>query len=221
MIEYIRAGAAMACLALAATPVASTTATPPTIAAFDDAFANVRDYTATMTAHEVLDSKTQDRVYHYWFKRPHQAKIEIASGDGSGSGGVWNGGDRVSGHQGGFLISKIHLKVDLHDSRAVSLRGYTIPDGLFANEVDKYREIKGTLTQRQGPAVNGEGTDEVELKVADPASNAGVTRMLIDLSQKTHMPARQLRFAGDRKVSEEIWSDIHLDAGLTDRDFPF
>ncbi len=129
-------------LALALAPLTVAAAGAPAIGAFDDAFAKVNDYTVTVRAHETTGDRTQDRTYHYWFKRPNLAKTLIVSGDGSGSGGVWNGGDHVSGHQGGML-SFIHLKVGLHDSRAVSLRGYTIPDGLLQNEVDKYKNIKG------------------------------------------------------------------------------
>ncbi|MBV9271710.1 MAG: hypothetical protein JO165_11480 [Candidatus Eremiobacteraeota bacterium] len=192
----------------------------PAIGEFDAAFAKINDYTAIVKAHEVLGDTTQDRVYQYWFKKPHQAKILIEDGDGRGSGGVWNGGSQVSGHQGG-LLSHFHLKVDLHDRRAVSLRGYTIPDGLLHNEVGKYREIKGELTQRAGPEIAGQPTDEVELKPADPAANGGVTRMVIYLSKNTHMPVKQQRFDGDKLVAEETFSDIKTNAGLTDADFPF
>ncbi|HEY8314574.1 MAG TPA: hypothetical protein VIG51_10440 [Candidatus Baltobacteraceae bacterium] len=191
-----------------------------TLAAFDAAFAKVDDYTVTMTAHEVAGSDVQDRVYHYWFKKPHQAKIEIVSGAGAGGGGVWTGTDQVRGHQGG-LLSHFHLKVDLHDRRAVSLRGYTIPDGLFANEVDKYRQIKGELAQHDGPVIDGDATEAVELRLAEPAANAGVTRMVLDLSKKTHMPVRQTRYAGDQIVTTENWTDLKTNTGLTSADFPF
>ena len=211
---------ATATLALLATLAPSQAAgSAPAIAEFNSAFARVNDYTVMVRAHEISGSDTQDRVYHYWFKKPHQAKILIESGDGRGSGGTWNGGDRVSGHQGGFL-SRFHLKVDLHDRRAVSLRGYTIPDGLIPNEVDKYATIKGDLSQRT-ESVNGEATDAVELKVADPAANQGVTRMVIYLSKASHMPLKQQRYEGDKLVAEESFYDLNTNAGLTDNDFPF
>src|SRR6185437_5530491 len=147
--------------------------------------------------HEVKGDRIQDRTYHYWFKKPNLAKTLIVSGDGNGSGGVWNGGDKVSGHQGGML-SFIHLKVDLHDPRATSLRGYTIPEGLLQNEVDKYRDTKGTLTQRPGPVIDGVSTDELDLAVADPSAEGGVTRMSIYLNKETHFPVRQVRWVGDK-----------------------
>lgn len=212
--------AATAAFALIVAPSGARAATTPAIAAFDNAFAKVSDYTVTLTAHEVSGDNTQDRVYHYWFKKPSDAKIEVVSGPGRGSGGVWTGGDRVSGHQGG-LLSHFHMKVGLHDGRAVSLRGYTIPDGLFPNEVAKYRDTKGELSEHAGPDVNGDPTDAVELKPADPAGAGGVTRMVIYFSKSTHMPVRQTRYQGDQVVADETWSDFKTNVGLTDGDFPF
>lgn len=205
-------------LVLAAAPARA--ATVPAIAAFDEAFARVTDYSVLVHAHEVKGTQTQDRVYHYWFKKPHEAKTQIVSGPGAGGGGVWNGGDTVSGHQGGFL-SFIHLKVGLHDGRAVSLRGYTIPDGLLQNQVDKYTEIKGRLTQRDGPTIAGQATDEVELRIADPSQYDGVTRAVLYLSKATHFPLRQLRYQADTVVTDETWTDLALNTGLKDSDFPF
>lgn len=209
-------------LALAATlvPLSAPAASTPAIAAFDEAFAKVNDYTVTVRSHEVKGDRTQDRTYHYWFKRPNLAKTLIVSGDGNGSGGVWNGGDKVSGHQGGML-SFIHLKVDLHDGRATSLRGYTIPQGLLQNEVDKYKDIKGELSQRGGPTIDGVATDEIDLKIADPPANDNITRAAIYLSKQTHFPVRQVRWEGDKIVADTMFSELKTNVGLTDSDFPF
>lgn len=207
-------------LTAALIPLAAPAASTPAITAFDEAFSKVNDYTVTVRAHETLGSRIQDRTYHYWFKRPSLAKTLIVAGDGSGSGGVWNGGDSVSGHQGGML-SFIHLKVGLHDSRATSLRGYTIPEGLLQNEVDKYKQIKGDLSQRRGPEIDGVATDEIDLKVADPSSNGGITRMTIYLSKETHFPVRQIHWAGDQDVADETFRDLKTNVGLADSEFPF
>jgi outer membrane lipoprotein-sorting protein len=209
-------------LALAATlvPLAAPAASTPAIAAFDDAFAKVNDYTVTVRAHETKGDRIQDRTYHYWFKRPNLAKTLIVAGDGNGSGGVWNGGDKVSGHQGGML-SFIHLKVDLHDPRATSLRGYTIPQGLLQNEVDRYKDTSGSLTQRPGPEIDGVATDEIDLKIADPSANDGITESRLYLNKQTHWPVRQVRFAGDKIVADETFLDLKTNVGLSDGDFPF
>jgi len=207
-------------LGLTLLPQPAPAAATPAITAFDEAFAKVNDYTVTVRAHEVKGDRVQDRTYHYWFKRPNLAKTLIVSGDGNGSGGVWNGGDSVSGHQGGML-SFIHLKVGLHDPRATSLRGYTIPQGLLQNEVDKYKDTKGQLSQRNGPKIDGVATDEIDLVIADPASNDGITRAALYLNKETHFPVRQVRWAGDTIVADDFFTDLKTNVGLTTGDFPF
>ncbi len=152
--------------------------------------------------------------------KPHFAKTLIESGDGRGSGGVWAGGDQVSGHQGGML-SGIHLKVSIHDSRAVSLRGVTIPEGLIQNVVHRYATISGTLSQAPGGKIGGVLTDRLELKVADPASNDGISQQILYLSQETHWPIRQILYAGSQIVLDESITDLKTNIGLTQNDFPF
>src|SRR5579872_2909011 len=88
--------------------------TAPAIDAFRAAFASVNDYTYKMHSHEIMGTRVQDRIYDYSYMKPHFAKTYIEAGDGQGSGGVWAGGDEVSGHQGG-LLSFVHLKISVHD----------------------------------------------------------------------------------------------------------
>ena len=202
---------------VAAMPLAAAGAPSP-IAQFDEAFAKIDDCTYTLRAHETKGTAVQDRVYQYSFKKPDLAKTLIVSGDGKGSGGVWRGGDTVSGHQGGMLAF-IHLNVGLHDPRATSLRGYTIPEGLLQNEVAKYRAIKGQLSEHPGPELEGVATDEIDLNVADPSKYDGVTRMVLYLNRSTHLPYRQIRYEGSKSVADETFENIKTNVGLKDSDF--
>ncbi len=192
----------------------------PAIDAFHQAFASVNDYTYKLHSHEVLGSRTQDRIYDYSFMKPHFAKTYIEAGDGLGSGGVWDGGNQVSGHQGGILAG-IHLKVDLHDGRATSLRGYTIPDGLMQNVVEAYVTVPGKLTQTDGGILTGQPTDRLELDVSDASADRGVTKQVLYLSKASHFPIRQLLYIGDAIVQDQTFSDIRTNVGLTQNDFPF
>lgn len=207
--------AIFACTMLAARSAPAASA--PALSAFEEAWARVKDYSTTVRVREVLGGTTQDRTYQFTFKKPNKAKTLITDGDGKGSGGVWSGGDTVSGHQGGFL-SHIHLNVGLHDRRAVSLRGYTIPQGLLMNQVAQYRLVKGALSEHPGAA----DTEVVELRpaaIATSGTEAGVTKMEIYFAKATHMPVRQLRYAGDKIVSDESWIGLKTNTGLTDADF--
>src|SRR5579863_5697425 len=172
LLSSLALGAAALALASASTVRAENTASA--ITAFDQAYAATNDYQCQQHVHEAKGTATQDRVYQMWFMKPHYAKTLILSGDGKGSGGVWAGGDQVSGHQGGFL-SGIHLKVSVHDPRAVSLRGVTIPEGLLQTVVHRYATTPGTLTQLAGGKIGGVPTDRLDLKVSDPAGNDGVS----------------------------------------------
>jgi outer membrane lipoprotein-sorting protein len=211
-----------AALAASLTPYGTLRAanSAPAIAAFDQAFASTNDYTATLHVHEAKGTQTQDRVYSYEFMKPHYAKTLILDGDGKGSGGVWAGGDQVSGHQGG-LFSGIHLKVSIHDPRAVSLRGVTIPEGLLQRIVDNYSTTPGKLVQQDGGKIGGIATDRLDLKVADPAANDGISEMILYLSKETHWPIRQILYDGSQIVLDENVTDLKTNVGLKQSDFPF
>lgn len=187
---------------------------------FDQAFAATNDYTAVLKVHEVKGSQTQDRVYRYEFMKPHYVKTLILDGDGKGSGGVWVGTDQVSGHQGG-LLSGIHLKVNVHDPRATSLRGVTIPESLLQAIVNDYATIPGKLSQQDGGKIDGVPTDRVELKVTDPTSNYGVSDQVMYFSKGTHWPIRQVLYSGSQIVLDESITDLKTDVGLKQSDFPF
>jgi outer membrane lipoprotein-sorting protein len=192
----------------------------PAIVAFDRTFAGTEDFTCIMRVHEVKGTQTQDRVYQYWFMKPHDVKTMILDGDGKGSGGVWVGGDQVNGHLGGIL-SGIHLKIGLNDPRAVSLRGVTIPEGLLPGVIDDYGTIPGQLSQIDGGKIKGVETERLDLKVADPALNHGVSEQILYLSTDTHWPIRQVMYSGSQVVLDESVNDLKTNVGLTRGDFPF
>jgi outer membrane lipoprotein-sorting protein len=217
---FVGAVAAGATLVLGTSTALLAANSAPAIAAFDQAFATANDYTATLHVHEAKGDQTQDRVYQYQFMKPHFAKTLILDGDGKGSGGVWAGGDEISGHQGGML-SGFHRKVSVDDPRAVSLRGVTIPQGLLQRIVADYATIPGKLTQTDGGKIGGVATDRLALKVADPAANGGVTEQVLYLSKDTHWPIRQIMYAGPQIVLDETVSDLKTNVGLKDSDFPF
>jgi outer membrane lipoprotein-sorting protein len=192
----------------------------PAIAAFDRTFAGINDYTCLLHSHEINGTQTQDRVYQYSFMKPHYLKTLIVDGDGKGSGAVWVGGDQVSGHQGGILAG-IHVKINLHDARAVSLHGVTIPEGLLPGIIDDYATIPGTLTQIDGGKIGGVETDRLDLKVADPSSNHDISEQMLYLSKETHWPIRQVMYSGSQIVLDESVNDLKINVGLTQSTFPF
>lgn len=190
------------------------------ITAFDQAFAGVNDYTCILHSREINGTKVQDRVYEYSFMKPHYLKTLILSGDDKGSGAVWVGGDQVSGHLGG-IFSGIHVKISLHDPRTLSLHGVTIPDGLLPGIIDDYATIPGILTESDGGTIKGIATDRLDLKVADPSSNHGISEQIAYFSKSTHWPIRQIMYSGSQVVLDESVNDLKTNVGLTKADFPY
>jgi hypothetical protein len=189
---------------------------PSPAAAFVAAWAGIDNYTATITVHETLGTQTQDRVYHYAYKKPHFAKIDIVAGPGRGGGAVWSGGDHVKGHQGG-MMSFVKLSVAIDDARATSLRGDTIDHGSFASIADEL--AAGKL---EAPAVSatvdGVPCDVVTVDLP-PLVPGSVTKVALAFSHATHLPVRRTSFVGDAQVKQEDFSAVKTDAGLTEADF--
>jgi hypothetical protein len=126
----------------------------------------------------------------------------------------------LSGHLGG-LLSGIHVKINVHDPRALSLHGVTIPDGLLPGIIDDYRTIPVTLTQTDGGKIGSVETDRVDLHVADPSANHGITEQIVYLSRTTHWPIRQIMYSGSQTVLYDSVNDLKLNVGLAQNDFPF
>jgi outer membrane lipoprotein-sorting protein len=182
-------------------------------AAFFEAWAKVPSYTANIKVHETKGTDVQDRTYHYAYLKPHFAKIDITGGPGRGGGAVWTGGDTVSGHQGGFL-SGIHLKVSIHDGRAVDLRGGTIDEASFENVADNIKNAASATTGEE--TVSGTAYDTVTVPFKDAN---GATKRVIFLSKTTHLPARRVTYAGDAVVLNEEFTDVNTAANLKESDF--
>lgn len=182
---------------------------------FNDAWAKVDNYTVTIKVHETDGKNVQDRVYHYAYKKPHFAKIDVTAGPGRGGGSVWTGGDTVSGHQGGIL-SGVHMTVSIHDGRALSLRGDTIDQASLQSIADEFRtgkiEVPATVA-----TIDGVACDLVTVDLAAPVN--GVTKRGVALSKVTHLPVRRSGYAGDTLVKQEDFSDLSINPGLKESDF--
>jgi len=182
-------------------------------AAFLEAWAKVPSYTTSIKVHETKGTDVQDRTYTYSYLKPHFAKIDITGGAGRGGGAVWSGGDTVSGHQGGIL-SGIHLKISMHDGRAVDLRGGTIDQASFQDMADGIKNAATIATGEE--TVAGTAYDTVTYAYKD---DNGATKRVIYLAKTTHLPARRVTYAGDTVVETEDFTDVNTAAGLKESDF--
>ena len=210
----------LALLAVSTSAARADNTAVPAIAAFDQAFAAANDYHCIIHVHEVKGDRSQNRVYEYWFMKPHFVKTLIQSGDDKGSGGVWNGGDQVSGHQGG-LFSGIHLK-NFADrpARDVAARDYD-SGRLAANRRSHLCESPRHVDASQRRKNRRRSNRPRRPQSCRPAANDGITEQIMYFSQSNHWPVRQILYAGNQNVLDQSISDLKTNVGLTQNDFPF
>jgi hypothetical protein len=211
---------ALACaFVAAAVPAPGSAETPaggsaalPAWDAFKKTADALKNYTETLTAHEVKGGRVEDRVYHFAFAKPALARSEIVSGPGSGGAAVWHGGDTVRGHKGGIL-SAFKLTISIDDPKATDLRGKRIDAAFFPTMIAGF-EREGKLSEAPGTPVDGSPTDDVTLIPTDPAKVRNLTKEVLVISRTTHLPIEHLGYEGTQLVEDEHFTDQKVDVGL-------
>jgi len=196
------------------------------VPAFDrlqNMWTSVSDYSMTIDAHEVLGDQTADSELHYAFKRPDQARLDVLKGLKSGSTMVLDGVDRVVAYYRRFSFFKKHG--DAREKDLTSLRGNGILNPNFGDLVACFGAHKDELRQTDGPAVDGEATDEVALSYqhddcpVDSATDRGtITLDVLDIARDTGLVVARKRYAGNEVVESWQLSDFKINSGLTDAD---
>jgi outer membrane lipoprotein-sorting protein len=195
------AAAATAAVLLSSGAAFASPAGNAALAAFSSAWDSVHSYTCTITAHEVQGTDVQDRVYNAVFERPNNMRMDIVGGAGKGGAAIWNGGDTVYGHQGGFLsFIRLHLKI--HDSKAVSLRGTTIAQASFGALLQRFKDLKTSSLD----AKTVDGQTMLAANVLDPSSDSGVTSEVLILGAN-HLPVGYDQYDGPQNVNHVRYSD--------------
>ena len=204
------AAATSAALAFGPGAARATPAGDDALAAFSTAWAGVHSYTCTITAHEVKGRDVQDRVYHVAFMRPNIMRMEIVGGAGRGGAAVWNGGDTLFGHQGGFL-SFVRLHLNIHDPKAVSLRGTTVAQASFGALLDRVKSLKTSVLDAK--AENGRTTLSVQIAGASPDKD--VTSIVL-IFAANHLPVEYDEYQGSTVVDHVVYSDYKGNVPLPD-----
>jgi hypothetical protein len=166
-------------------------------------------YTCTWNVHEVKGTQVQDRVYRVFFQKPLLTRAEVVDGDGKGSVAVWDGGDKVRGHQGGIL-SIINLNLDIHNHLAVSLRGATIAQinlGWLLSHLQSIGAANFTVTQRGENSV-------LSAEVKDPPPDTDVVREEY-IFAPNGLPVEAFQYADNGVVLKHVaYSDYRLNVSL-------
>jgi outer membrane lipoprotein-sorting protein len=203
--------------AMGPAPSATPNGVPPAgaaalaLARFQVTWDAVKSYTASVQAHEQLGNKVQDRQYALWFQKPNSTRLDIVGGDGKGSAAVWQGGDRVVGHQGGFL-SMIKLNLDIHNKIATSLRGSTIADADFGAQLARLKTVKW---KQWDATTEGDKTTITGL-VADPDQDNGVNKEVMVLGTNG-LPVELTQYMPDGTVAKDLkYTDVQVNVAIPD-----
>ncbi|HEY5095489.1 MAG TPA: hypothetical protein VII69_10260 [Candidatus Eremiobacteraceae bacterium] len=197
------AAAAAALVAFLSVPhtALGTQAADVALAKFTSAWDAVHTYTCTIAAHEVRGKDVQDRTYKLAFSRPNNMRMDIVGGAGRGGAAVWQGGDTVYGHQGGFL-SFVRLHLNIHDPKAVSLRGTTVAQASFGALLSRIKGLKTSALDAKDVA----GLTTLTAIVLDPAAESGVTKVVM-IFGSDHLPVEYDEYQGDVVVDRVRYSD--------------
>jgi outer membrane lipoprotein-sorting protein len=181
-------------LAAAATAAAPAQTQPPALTAAAAAYAKLAGYKTTAHVYQVKGNETQNSVYDYTFAKPTSISMNIVSGANSGANVTWNGGTTVRAGKGMFTKS-----VALTDPLVSSLRGMTIVQLSFGSILQHAAETAGALSAST-TTLGGATVNLVNLDVANPQGDNGLTREVLYLSQTSNLPVRVDGFVGSTLV---------------------
>jgi outer membrane lipoprotein-sorting protein len=171
-------------------------------------WSQVKTYECTVKVHEAAGKRVQDRVYLIHFARPTHTRVDIIDGDGRGSAAVWNGGDRVRGHQGGIL-SFIRLNVDLHSSFATDLRGTTIVQSNFGALLGHLQALDPSILHATTIALK-----TVLVVQIDPASPKSDVTKEVYILGSNWLPLEFFEYAKDKLVRHVVNSGLKVNIDI-------
>jgi outer membrane lipoprotein-sorting protein len=196
-------GSIVALVAIAATAnlIANAQTVPPQLAAFAKAWAGLNGYHTTAHAVQESGAKSQNSVYDYTFGKPSSISMNIVSGPNAGASVTWGGGTTVRAGKGMFTKT-----VSLKDPLVTSLRGQTIVDLSFGSILKHAEKLQGKMASST-TQLGGATVDAINVTVADPAKDHGLTHEAIYLSTTTNLPVRVDGFIGAELVQTISFSD--------------
>jgi hypothetical protein len=178
---------------------------------FGAAWARVAAYTATVTVFERKDTQVQNVVFEYTFRKPSSVTTHVDAGPNAGVTMVWDGGTTLLAHRGSGFAALFKKAFSLHDPQVTTIRGSSIDQLGFGAILAHAQQEAGSLTQASAAEIGGVGIAAVTLMSADPATNGGLTREVVELSTSTHLPVQVLGYDGTTLVRQIDFSKVALE----------
>jgi outer membrane lipoprotein-sorting protein len=182
------------------------------IAAFAGTWAGVTGYSATVTIFDQKGTQTQNLVFDYTFRKPSSVTVRVVAGPNAGVTLTWDGGTTVVARRGSGLAALFKRTLSLHDPQVTTLRGSSIDQLSFGAILAHGQQQAGSLSEAPGEAIDGVAVNAVTLVPAGSASDAGLTREVVELSTVTHLPVRVLAYDGPTLVRRIDFSNVKVQA---------
>jgi outer membrane lipoprotein-sorting protein len=211
LIVMLLACALATTAANAQSPAPSRTAGAPAWAAFEQTWAGITAYSATVTVFEREGTQVQSSVLDYTFRKPSTATVHFTAGVNAGVTVVWNGGNTVVAHRGSGFVALFKKTFTLHDPEVTTIRGSSIDELSFAAILAHLQATPGTLSQTAGPPILGIPTERVTLVATSPIADTGLTSEAIEFAGPTSLPLRILGYTGATLVRQIDFSNIKLE----------
>jgi outer membrane lipoprotein-sorting protein len=178
---------------------------------FAAAWADVKSYTATVTVTERSGAQTQNVVFDYTFHKPSSVTVHVNGGPNAGVTMIWDGGTTLVAHRGSGFAALFKKTFALHDPQTTTIRGSSIDQLSFGAILEHAQQQAGTVTQAPQSQLDGVDVDALTLMSTDSvATNAGLTREVVDLSASTHLPVQVLGYDGSTLVRQIDFSNVTL-----------
>jgi len=164
---------------------------PPALESFARVWNGVTAYSAKVSVFAVKGADAQNIVFNYTFRKPSSFTVHVVDGPNAGVTLTWDSGPNVFASRGGGLFAGLFKRtIPLHDPLVTTIRGSSIDQLSYGAILAHAEQTPGTLTQSPGESIAGTATEAVSLVPSDPASDAGLSREVIEIS-----PATQLQYA--------------------------
>lgn len=199
---------ALLCWLAFSTPASAQTV--PAWTSFEQTWAKVSAYSATVAVFEREGTQVQNSVLEYTFSKPSSATVRFVAGANVGDMVVWSGGDTVAAHRGTGLAALFHETFALHDPRVTTIRGSSIDELSFAAFLAHAQGTPGMLSQEPGPTILDVPTVAVTLVPTSSATDDGVTREVVDIALATNLPLRVLGYDHDMLVRQMDFSNVKI-----------
>ncbi len=180
------------------------------IAAFAHAWGVLTEYSAMVTIFDQKGTQTQNLVFDYKFRKPSNVTVHILAGPNAGATLTWNGGPTVVAWRGSGLAAMFKRTLSLNDPLVTTLRGSSIDQLSFGAILAHGQQQAGSISEAPGEVIDGVAVNAVTLIPAGSASDAGLTREVVELSSVTHLPMRVLGYDGSTLVRKIDFSNIKL-----------